>query len=89
MHCRCSRARTLYAPGTISFPDTLQPKQPGVPASVPVGADIVAAYLYWSTVESSTSSFAGETGFFNGYPITGTILGNARVQRRVTLPPGR
>jgi hypothetical protein len=27
-----------YAPGTISVPDTLQPAQAGVPASVPVGA---------------------------------------------------
>jgi hypothetical protein len=65
-----------YAPGSISIPDTLQPAQNGVPATVPVGADIVAAYLYWATVESNKSSFAGQTGFFNGYPITGTVLGN-------------
>jgi hypothetical protein len=65
-----------YAPGTISIPDTLQPTQDGVPASVPKGADIVAAYLYWATVESSQSSFAGQTGYFNGYPITATVLGN-------------
>src|SRR5256885_17009645 len=51
-----------YAPGTISVPDTLQPTQDGVPASVPKGADIVAAYLYWATVESGQSSFAGQTG---------------------------
>ena len=65
-----------YAPGTISVPDTLQPAQNGVPATVPVGADIVAAYLYWATVEGTQSSFAGQTGFFNGYPITGAVLGN-------------
>ncbi len=65
-----------YAPGTISVPDTLQPTQDGVPASVPKGADIVAAYLYWATVESEKSSFAGQTAYFNGYAITGTVLGN-------------
>ena len=37
-----------YAPGTISIPDTLRPDQTksGVPATVPKGADIVAAFLY-------------------------------------------
>src|ERR1700757_1470241 len=65
-----------YAPGTISIPDTLQPPQPGGQATVPVGADIVAASLYWATVGGNQSSFAGQTGFFNGYPITGAVLGN-------------
>jgi len=66
-----------FAPGTISIPDTFQPDQtPGVPNMVPKGADIVAAYLYWETVEKAKTSFAGQQGFFNGYPITGTILGN-------------
>jgi hypothetical protein len=67
-----------YAPGTISIPDTLQPDQTknGVPATVPKGADIVAAFLYWATVESNQSTFAGLNGFFNGYAITGTKLGN-------------
>src|ERR1700722_8578377 len=65
-----------YAPGTISIPDTLQPAQNGVPASVPKGADIVAAYLYWATVEGNQSAFAGQTAYFNGYLITGTVLGN-------------
>lgn len=65
-----------YAPGTISFPDKRQPAQNGVPTSVPKGADIVAAYLYWATVESGQSSFVGQNGFFNGYAITGTVLGN-------------
>src|SRR5579859_5688523 len=49
-----------YAPGTISIPDTLQPAQNGVPASVPKGADIVAAYLYWANVEGNQSSFGGQ-----------------------------
>src|SRR5258708_23829104 len=65
-----------YAPGTISIPDTLQPAQDGVRATVPKGADIVASYLYWATVAGNQSSFAGQTGYFNGYPITGTVLGN-------------
>ncbi|HXP08959.1 MAG TPA: hypothetical protein VN828_10710, partial [Acidobacteriaceae bacterium] len=65
-----------YAPGAVSIPDTLQPAQAGVPATVPVGADIVAAYLYWATVEGNQSSLAGQTGYFNGYPITGAVLGN-------------
>jgi hypothetical protein len=67
---------TGFAPGTISIPDTKQPSQPGVPDTVPAGADIVAAYLYWATVEGNQSSFAGKQAFFNGYPITGAVLGN-------------
>ena len=44
---------------------------------MPAGADIVAAYLYWETVESSSQApHPGQNGFFNGYAITGTILGN-------------
>jgi hypothetical protein len=65
-----------YAPGIISIPDLLQPAQAGVPQSVPKGADIVAAYLYWMTVEGNQSSFAGQKAFFNGYSITGSVLGN-------------
>jgi hypothetical protein len=65
-----------FAPGTISIPDTLQPPQPGVPASVPKGADIVAAYLFWATVEGNQSSYAGKQAYFDGYQITGTVLGN-------------
>jgi hypothetical protein len=65
-----------FTTGTISVPDGLQPAQPGVPASVPKGADIVAAYLYWATVESNQTSMAGKNAFFNGYPITGALPGN-------------
>src|ERR1700687_221276 len=52
---------------------------------VPPGADIVAAFLYWETVESSQTTFAGQNGFFRavvaggpttGHPITGVVLGN-------------
>lgn len=52
---------------------------------VPTGSQIVAAILYWQTVESSQTSFAGQNGFFRpvfsggpatGYAITGALLGN-------------
>ena len=33
-----------FAPGTISVPDTLQPSQAGIPATVPKGADIVGCF---------------------------------------------
>ena len=60
------------ATGTINIPD-----QNSVPATgVPAGADIVAAYLYWETVEKFQSASAGQQGFFNSYAITGTQLGN-------------
>jgi hypothetical protein len=65
-----------FAPGTISIPDIRQPSQNGVPAVVPKGAEVVAAYLYWATVEGSQSLLAGKNGFFNNYPIVGSLLGN-------------
>jgi len=61
-----------YAPGIISIPDTKQP----VATSVPKGADIVAAYLYWATVEGNQSAQVGKQAFFNGYSLTGTVLGS-------------
>lgn len=61
-----------FAAGTINMPD-----KNSVPATgVPAGADIVAAFLYWQTVESSQTTFAGQQGFFRGYSITGSLLGN-------------
>src|SRR5215470_7240854 len=60
------------AAGTIRIPDANSVPATGVPA----GADIVAAFLYWETVEKSQSQFAGQNGFFNGFAITGSILGN-------------
>lgn len=65
-----------YTSGTISFPDTLQPAQNGVPRTVPVGANIIAAYLYWATVEGNQSTYAGQSAYFNGYAVSGTVLGN-------------
>src|SRR5882724_1907956 len=61
------------ATGTISIPD-----KNSVPATgVPPGADIVAAFLYWETVESSNAGAAtGKQGSFNHYTITGTLRGD-------------
>ncbi len=64
-----------FATGTITIPDPAA-YATNVPAQqVPAGADVVAAFLYWETVESS-GTFAGQNGFFRGYPITGVALGN-------------
>jgi hypothetical protein len=63
---------TGFATGTITIPDAnTVPNQ-----VVPAGADIVAAYLYWETVEGSQTTFSGQQGFFNGYAIAGAVLGN-------------
>jgi hypothetical protein len=70
-----------FAKGTITIPDPVQPNA----TAVPPGANIVAAYLYWETVEKSQSALAGEQGSFGpvnadgsvtSYPITGSPLGN-------------
>jgi hypothetical protein len=77
-------------PGTTS---TCIVKVPGLPSPipakncVPAGAQIVAALLYWQTIEKSTTipgqNGSGQNGFFRpvfaggpqtGYPITGTNL---------------
>jgi hypothetical protein len=66
-----------YVTGTISIPDGVQAKATGSPSpSVPAGADIVAAYLYWETVESTSQSppHPGMNGFFNGHAFTGSFL---------------
>src|SRR5262249_54823865 len=66
---------TLMSTGTINIPDP-QAYALNVPQQqVPAGADIVATYLYWETVENS-GVHAGQNGFFRGYPISGTLLGN-------------
>ena len=68
-----------FATGTISIPDCTQAAAMGQacpPPPVPAGADVVAAYLYWATVEGSQSTFAGQQAFFNGYKIIGDVLGN-------------
>src|SRR4051812_22997243 len=54
-----------FATGKISIPDCTQAQAIGRPcatppvAVLPAGADIVAAYLYWGTVEGSQTVFAG------------------------------
>jgi len=64
-----------YAAGTITIPDPAAYATNAPLQQVPPGADIVAAYLYWQTVENS-GTFTGRNGFFRGYPIAGDILGN-------------
>ena len=64
-----------YATGAINIPDPAAYASNAPLQQVPPGADIVAAYLYWATVETS-GTFTGKNGFFRGYPITGATLGN-------------
>jgi hypothetical protein len=75
-----------YSIGTFTIPDA----NPGIhgPTSVPAGAEIMAAILYWQTVEKVGTipghAGTGENGFFRplihsgppapGYPITGVPL---------------
>ncbi|HET6929097.1 MAG TPA: PxKF domain-containing protein [Candidatus Acidoferrum sp.] len=66
---------TQMSTGTISIPDPVAYGNVNFEQQVPVGADIVAAFLYWETVETS-GTFTGQNGTFRGYPITGSILGN-------------
>ena len=60
--------------GSITIPDP-EAYPANMAQQVPPGADIVAAFLYWQTVENS-GTYQGQNGSFRGYPITGTILGN-------------
>jgi hypothetical protein len=83
-----------YATGTITVPDV----NPGITGAkfVPAGAEVVAAVLYWQTVEKAAvvpgQTGSGENGFFRpvfiggpttGYPITGVYLGSQN-----TVPSG-
>src|SRR5215472_10815364 len=70
-----------FATKQFTMPDANSVPSTGVPP----GADIVPAWLYWETVESSQTAFTGQNGFFrpvfaggpaSGYPITGVVLGN-------------
>ena len=61
------------ATGTINIPDSTT--NPGVSQGVPDGADIIDGFLYWETLEN-TPSPSGNTGTFNGYPITGQQIGS-------------
>ena len=59
------------ATGTINIPTYTQSATQGVP----IGADIVDAFLYWESVENTP--FASSTvGTFNGYSIVGQQIGN-------------
>jgi len=53
-----------FATGTINVTD------------VPAGADIVAAFLYWQTVETTPAPSAAN-GFFDGKAIVGALRGSA------------
>src|SRR5215469_3109716 len=84
-----------YAVGTINVPDKNSKgvANPGIqgPTSVPKGAQIVAALLYWQTVEKvgvqPGQTGSGENGFFRpvitggvaapGYAIQGTNISGA------------
>src|ERR1700693_2008746 len=50
-----------FATGTIKIPDPAAYATNVPLQQVPAGADIVAAFLYWQTVESS-GTFAGQNG---------------------------
>jgi len=65
---------TAMSTGTISIPDS-QAYAANMAQQVPAGADIVAAFLYWQTVENS-GVHSGQKGLFNNHPISGTVLGN-------------
>ncbi len=52
-----------WATGTINMTD------------VPAGAEPVAAFLYWSTVETTTTPNARD-GYFNGHQIRAAVLGD-------------
>ena len=64
-----------FSTGTIKIPDTQAYASTAPLQQVPVGADVVAAFLYWSAVETAGSN-AGSPGIFRGAPITGEGLGN-------------
>lgn len=78
-----------YSAGTITIPDA----NPGITGAkaIPPGAEVVAALLYWQTIEKSSTvpgqAGSGENGYFMpieaggpnapGYPITGVNLASA------------
>jgi hypothetical protein len=79
-----------YAVGTINVPDT----NPGIQGatSIPPGAQVIAALLYWQTVEKTSAIGSGANGYFRpllyagkggpavpGYLIQGTPLNNETV----------
>src|SRR5258708_3406398 len=77
------KSNSGFVTGTISIGGDQNPGVKGT-NTVPLGAEIVAALLYWQTVEI-VGGTTGQNGFFRpvfnggpqtGYPIKGTILKN-------------
>jgi len=64
-----------FSSGTIAIADSQAYATGTSPQQVPVGADVVAAFLYWSSVETAGTN-AGQNGFFRGSPVAGDPLGN-------------
>src|SRR3979490_1417561 len=81
-----------FATGTIKIPDG----NPGIRGtkSVPAGAQIVAALLYWQTVEHATESpgqnGSGQNGFFRpvfqGGPLTGYSISGVNLISQNPVP---
>ncbi|MGE5109470.1 MAG: hypothetical protein ACM3JB_01340 [Acidobacteriaceae bacterium] len=70
---------TAYTTGkSITIPDqTVSPVTGTMQVNagrVPDGAEIVAAFLYWQTVEATPTSTDGKIGSFNNYKISGVPL---------------
>ena len=63
------------ASGTITIPDPSPCAPPNCGPGVPDGADIIDGFLYWTTVETSTSP-SGSAGTFLGYSIIGQQIGS-------------
>jgi hypothetical protein len=56
-------------------------------SGVPSTAQPIAAFLYWSTVETSTTPGA-QVGYFNGNKIQGVVLGNPQSPNAPCWSPG-
>jgi hypothetical protein len=63
-----------YNNGTITIPGAGS----GNPEAVPEGAEVVAAFLYWQVLEPTVipSPDPGSSALFNGYSITGDVVGS-------------
>jgi hypothetical protein len=66
--------RGTGAGGMATGAITIASSPAGGNAGVPDGADILAAYVYWETLED-TPSASGGSGTFRGYSITGQQIG--------------
>ena len=43
-------------------------------SGVPANADVLAAFLYWAALETTSTPFSAN-GYFNGFPVVGKSLG--------------